>query len=71
MAAVILVRAVVGGMGKRIGEGAGEGAREGALAGAGVCVCVCVEQQVGVEMGETQVWEESGRSPLPHLEWAG
>ena len=36
-----------------------------------VCVYVCVEQQVGVEMGETQVWEESGRSPLPYLEWAG
>ena len=74
MAAVILVRAVVGGMGKRIGEGAREGALDGApLARVCVCVCVCVyvcvcaEQQVGVEMGKTRSGRSLGGALCPTL----
>lgn len=64
MAAVILVRAVVGGMGKRIGEGAREGAPDGAPL---VCVCVCAEQQVGVEMGKTRSGRSLGGALCPTL----
>ena len=66
VAAVILVRAVVGGMGKRIGEEE----RGGALDGAGVCVCVCMcvlNSKLGWRWGKRRSGRSLGGALCPTL----